>query len=189
MVNIGRKEVLDGMLGANLVCFQTYSYARHFSSSCIRVCGYESAAQGIDAQGHVVTVTHCPVGIDAARVEKDTHRPGIAPKVEAMKALYQGKKVIVGRDKLDVVKGVLQKLRAFEKLLRDYPQWRNNVCFYLINTLAIDIDISHQGRVDPSDVTGFVRFTQTRTPSFRVGRTYQRRVWFLEFHPRPSLVG
>ena len=36
-------------------------------------------------------------------------RPGIAPKLEALQHLYEGKKIIVGRDKLDVVKGVLQK--------------------------------------------------------------------------------
>ena len=30
------------MLGADLVAFQTYAYARHFVSSCVRVCGYES---------------------------------------------------------------------------------------------------------------------------------------------------
>jgi trehalose 6-phosphate synthase/phosphatase len=73
-------------------------------------------------------------------------RPGIQPKLQALQVLYEGKKIIVGRDKLDVVKGVLQKvsflillvqlrnscltytqLRAFEKLLIDYPQWRGNV--------------------------------------------------------------
>lgn len=70
------------MLGANLVCFQTYSYARHFTSSCIRVCGYETAAttqpsrgvggvSGIDVQGHVTAVAHCPVGVDADRVARD----------------------------------------------------------------------------------------------------------------------
>ena len=112
------------MLGANLVCFNTYAYARHFTSSCIRVCGYESTTGGIDVQGQVTSVMHCPVGIDADRVEKETHRPGIPPKMEAIRALYQGKKIIVGRDKLDVVKGVVQKLKAFERLLIDYPEWR-----------------------------------------------------------------
>lgn len=116
------------MLGANLVCFQTYSYARHFISSCVRVCGYESAPSGIDVLGAITTVMHCPVGIDAERVEKDTHRPGIEPKMETLRSLYQGKKIIVGRDKLDVVKGIVQKLRGFEKLLSDYPQWRGKVC-------------------------------------------------------------
>jgi hypothetical protein len=39
-------------------------------------------------------------------------RPGIQPKLEALRTLYEGKKIIVGRDKLDVVKGVFQKVRC-----------------------------------------------------------------------------
>ena len=67
-----RKEILDGMLGANLICFQTYSYSRHFTSSCVRVCGYESTSRGgIDVSGHVTNITYCPVGVDAERVAKD----------------------------------------------------------------------------------------------------------------------
>ena len=105
-----RREVLDGMLGANLVVFQTYSYARHFTSSCIRVCGYETAAKGIDNQGHITTVAHCPVGVDAERIMRDSQRPGIEPKRQALRDLYEGKKIIVARDKLDVVKGIVQKV-------------------------------------------------------------------------------
>ncbi|KAJ6460855.1 glycosyltransferase family 20-domain-containing protein [Mycena vitilis] len=120
-----RKEILDGMVGADLVCFQTYSYSRHFISTCIRVCGYETTPRGIDAEGHVTAVTHCPVGVDAERVGRDILRPGIQPKLAALRALYEGKKIIVGRDKLDVVKGVLQKLHAFQKLLQTYPLWVN----------------------------------------------------------------
>lgn len=39
-----------------------------------------------------------------------SERPGIQPKLEALRTLYEGKKIIVGRDKLDVVKGVIQKV-------------------------------------------------------------------------------
>lgn len=67
-----RKEILDGMLGANLICFQTYSYSRHFVSSCVRVCGYESTPRGgIDVSGHVTSISWCPVGVDAGRVGQD----------------------------------------------------------------------------------------------------------------------
>ncbi|THH14614.1 hypothetical protein EW146_g5739 [Bondarzewia mesenterica] len=132
-----RKEILDGMLGANLVCFQTYSYSRHFTSSCVRVCGYEVAARGIDVQGHVTSVKHCPVGVDAARVTQDLLRPGIQPKLQALLKLYAGKKIIIGRDKLDVVKGVVQKLRAFEKLLQDYPEWIGNVVLIQVTSPAL----------------------------------------------------
>ncbi|KAL0959782.1 hypothetical protein HGRIS_011471 [Hohenbuehelia grisea] len=132
-----RKEILDGMLGATLVCFQTYSYSRHFTSTCVRVCGYEITSRGIDVEGHVSTVMHCPVGIDAARVGRDVLRPGIKPKLEALRNLYEGKKIIVGRDKLDFVKGVLQKLRAFEKLLQDYPEWIGNVVLIQVTSPAL----------------------------------------------------
>ncbi len=68
---------------------------------------------------------HCAVGIDADRVARETcvfsdsrvsmphfcrSRPGIGPKLDALRKLYEGKKIIVGRDKLDVVKGVVQKV-------------------------------------------------------------------------------
>ncbi|KAI6029859.1 glycosyltransferase family 20 protein [Pisolithus microcarpus 441] len=191
-----RKEILEGMLGANLVCFQTYSYSRHFLSTCVRVCGHETASRtvvtpsiptntsatsnrngpcsssscaksitspttapstagpvelersttkrssgekyvGVDAQGHFVAVGHCPVGVDAERVKRDTVRPGVQPKLDALRALYGDKKIIVGRDKLDVVKGVLQKLRAFEKLLHDYPEWRGEVVLIQVTSPAL----------------------------------------------------
>ncbi|KAL5522620.1 hypothetical protein ACEPAG_8637 [Sanghuangporus baumii] len=132
-----RKEILDGMLGANLVCFQTYSYSRHFTSSCIRVCGYESTGKGIDNQGHVTTVAHCPVGVDAERIAQDVVRPGVKPKFDALRSLYEGKKIIVARDKLDVVKGVVQKLRAFERLLQDYPEWIGNVVLIQVTSPAL----------------------------------------------------
>ncbi|KAF8493482.1 glycosyltransferase family 20 protein [Russula emetica] len=132
-----RKEILDGMLGANLVCFQTYSYSRHFTSSCVRVCGYEVAARGIDVQGHVAAVMHTPVGVDAERVSRDLSRPGISPKLESLLKLYAGKKIIIGRDKLDVVKGVVQKLRAFAKLLHDYPEWIGRVVLIQVTSPAL----------------------------------------------------
>ncbi|KAG8854117.1 threalose-6-phosphate phosphatase [Tulasnella sp. 330] len=156
-----RREILDGMLGASLVCFQTYSYSRHFASSCVRVCGYETAAGygtgmggigvtagqstaggkvghlGIDVHGHVVEIMHCPVGIDAERVEMDSRRPGIKPKLDALRSLYKGKKIIVGRDKLDAVKGVAQKLKAFEKLLLEFPEWRGNVVLIQVTSPAL----------------------------------------------------
>ncbi len=70
-------------------------------------------------------------------VRNDRLRPGIQPKLEALRALYEGKRIIVGRDKLDVVKGVVQKLRAFEKLLQDYPQWIGKVVLIQVTSPAL----------------------------------------------------
>lgn len=124
-----RVELLRGMLGANLCCFQTYSYGRHFLSSCVRVCGYEALEGGIgvDADGSITSVAYCPIGIDAERTERDLQKASIQPKIDALRQLYKGKKIIVGRDKLDWTKGVLPKMEAFEAFLAHYPEWQGKV--------------------------------------------------------------
>ncbi|KAG0315061.1 threalose-6-phosphate phosphatase [Dissophora globulifera] len=122
-----RVEVLNGLLGANQVGFQTYSYARHFISCCTRVNGYESTPRGVDALGSTVWVGTFPIGIDAERVERQRRTPGVLPKMDAIRKTYKGKRIIVGRDKLDLVKGVQQKLQAFEKFLNDYPEMQGEV--------------------------------------------------------------
>ncbi|KAK8869827.1 trehalose-phosphatase [Kwoniella newhampshirensis] len=132
-----RREILDGMLGANLVSFQTYSYSRHFVSTCIRVCGYESTTGGVDANGQVTAVGYCPIGLDVKRVIHERDLPGVIPKMEALKQLYKDKKIVVGREKLDVAKGVYNKLQAFEKFLQVYPEWRNKVVLIQVTTPAL----------------------------------------------------
>lgn len=132
-----RKEILDGMLGANHVCFQTYSYSRHFKSTCIRVSAFESTPQGINANGRVTSVGYCPIGIDADRVTVDRDRPGVAPRVEALRTMYKGKKLIVSREKMDVAKGVYNKFQAFEKFLACYPEWRGKVVLIQVTTPAL----------------------------------------------------
>ena len=132
-----RREILEGMLGANMVSFQTYSYSRHFVSTCIRVCGFESAPGGVDSNGSVTAVGYCPIGIDIKRVSFDRDSPGVRPKMDALRTLYKDKKIVVGREKLDVAKGVYNKLQAFDKLLQVYPEWRGKVVLIQVTTPAL----------------------------------------------------
>lgn len=133
-----RNEVLEGMLGANLVGFQSFSYSRHFVSCCTRILGFPSDIAGVEAYGSKVTVGVFPIGIDAARIEKLAfERPEIDQTVASLKKLYAGKKIIVGRDRLDAVRGVAQKLMAFERFLEDNPSWREKVVLIQVTSPAI----------------------------------------------------
>lgn len=123
-----RKEILEGVLGANLVGFQSYSYSRHFVSCCTRILGFPSDEAGVNAYGNKVTVGVFPIGIDATGIEKLAFgEPSIDQKVDTLRKMYSGKKIIVGRDRLDSVRGVAQKLMAFERFLEIYPEWRDRV--------------------------------------------------------------
>ncbi|PWN53944.1 hypothetical protein IE53DRAFT_309331 [Violaceomyces palustris] len=134
-----RKEILEGMLGADLACFQAFSYSRHFLSSCIRVCGFEAASNSVESyNGHITNISYNPIGIDSAKIARDSSAEGVLPKIQAIREMYKGKKILIGRDKLDVVRGVIQKLQAFHKFLAEYPEWRNKVVLIQVTAPALN---------------------------------------------------
>ena len=67
LICIERKEILTGVLGSDLIGFQTYSHARHFISSCTRVLGCESSPKGVEFHGSTVFIGIFPIGIDVER--------------------------------------------------------------------------------------------------------------------------
>lgn len=130
-----RKNILTGVLGANMIGFQSFSYSRHFSSCCTRILGFDSNSAGVDAYGAHVAVDVFPIGIDASAVEKEAYgEPDVEDTIKAISRLYAGKKIIVGRDRLDSVRGVAQKLMAFEMFLERYPEWREKVVLIQVTT-------------------------------------------------------
>lgn len=140
-----RTQLLDGMLGADKIGFQSASFTRHFLSCCARLLGCEVSTDTILAYGSSIAVETLPIGIDTQKIELDAFstESGIQEKVKALKEIYAGKKIIVGRDRLDSVRGVLQKLQAFEMFLQMYPEWRDRVV--LIQVLSPGY--GHSGKV------------------------------------------
>ncbi|KAI9294220.1 hypothetical protein K502DRAFT_292604 [Neoconidiobolus thromboides FSU 785] len=129
-----RKEILKGILSSNLVGLQTYSYARHFISTCTRVLGLEPAPEGIDYKGSIITVDVFPIGVDAKVSELHRASFGVQHKINSLKELYSGKKVIFGRDKLDQATGVLQKFKTYELFLQKYPEWQGKVVLVQVSS-------------------------------------------------------
>ncbi|VVT49671.1 uncharacterized protein SAPINGB_P002385 [Magnusiomyces paraingens] len=131
-----RKELLEGMLGANLVATQSYAFSRHFISACTRLLNLESRPNYISAYGVHVSVDTIPIGIDTEAVERDAFSPIVDKKVSALRSLYPSMKLIIGRDRLDSVRGVVQKLYAFEMFLNLYPEWIGKVVLIQVTSPA-----------------------------------------------------
>ncbi|ODV58845.1 trehalose-phosphatase TPS2 [Ascoidea rubescens DSM 1968] len=132
-----RQSILDGMLGANKIGFQSYSFARHFISSCTRLLGCEATPNSVSAYGSYVNVDALPIGIDSFKIEDNAfNTPIIDKKVHAIRSLYENKKIIIGRDRLDTVRGVIQKLQAFEMFLSMYPEWVDKVVLIQLSSPA-----------------------------------------------------
>ncbi|KAF8979752.1 hypothetical protein BGZ46_005093 [Entomortierella lignicola] len=122
-----RKEVLQGLLGADLIGFQTYSFARHFLQTCSRILSVETSPKGIQLENTAVSVGIFPIGIDTQGLNVKRQDPEVAQWINVLKEKYAGMKLIVARDKLDYIKGVRQKMLAFERFLQLYPEWQGKI--------------------------------------------------------------
>lgn len=117
-----RDEILRGLLNCDLIGFHTFDYARHFLSCCSRMLGlnYESKRGhiGLDYFGRTVYIKILPVGVHMGRLESVLNLPSTASKIKEIQEQFQGKKLILGVDDMDIFKGISLKLLAVEQLLQ-----------------------------------------------------------------------
>jgi trehalose-phosphatase len=129
-----RKQLLDGMLGANLIAFQTTEYAHHFLQTCSRILAVEATEDGVQLENRFVNVSSSPIGIDPVTFSQARFEKEVTESIKTMQERYQGKRVFVARDKLDNIRGVRQKLLAFELFLNKYPEWKEKVVLIQVAT-------------------------------------------------------
>eukprot|EP01114_Cavostelium_apophysatum_P002573 TRINITY_DN1228_c0_g1_i2.p1 TRINITY_DN1228_c0_g1~~TRINITY_DN1228_c0_g1_i2.p1 ORF type:complete len:776 (+),score=198.46 TRINITY_DN1228_c0_g1_i2:1922-4249(+) len=122
-----RKQILTGMLNCDMIGFHTYDYARHFMASCTKMMGLETTLNGVNFEGRFVPVSIFPVGIDVDKFIKQLDDTETQKKIEDYLSHFKGKKIFLGVDRLDYIKGLPHKLKAFERFLQKYPQWQNKV--------------------------------------------------------------
>ncbi|KAI3495402.1 hypothetical protein L1887_37740 [Cichorium endivia] len=127
-----RSELLIAVLAADLVGFHTYDYARHFVSACTRILGLEGTPEGVEDQGRLTRVAAFPVGIDSDRFVRTIQLPQVKNHIKEFEERFRGRKVMLGVDRLDMIKGIPQKLLAFEKFLEENPEWHEKVVLFQI---------------------------------------------------------
>ncbi|KAJ5677363.1 uncharacterized protein N7477_002996 [Penicillium maclennaniae] len=129
-----RKELLEGMLGANLIGFQTTEYCRHFLQTCSRILCVEATPEGIQMEDRFVNVGTFPIGIDPTSWDKRRKAADVERWIDTISERYQGKRLIVARDKIDSVRGIRQKLLSYELFLNTYPEWADKVVLIQVAT-------------------------------------------------------
>ncbi|KAG2412615.1 hypothetical protein HFD88_010172 [Aspergillus terreus] len=129
-----RKELLEGMLGANLIGFQTEEYCRHFLQTCSRILSVEATNEGVQLEDRFVNVHKFPIGIDPTSWDKRRQAADVEEWIQTISERYEGKRLIVSRDKIDGVRGIRQKLLSYELFLNTYPEWRDKVVLIQVAT-------------------------------------------------------
>ncbi len=112
-----RTQILEAMLGADVVGFQTRLAARNFSRAARRF----TEARGPDGllrfRGRRVVVDAFPISIDVDMYEQMARDPEVAVEAERFRASMNGRRIMLCVDRLDYTKGIDIRLRAFDELL------------------------------------------------------------------------
>lgn len=123
-----REEVLEGILGADVVGFHTLSYVRHFRSAISHLLGVETRGNRAFHQGRQVELLAKPLGIHTPDWEGGgENEPQVQQEMEELRAAVAGRRLILGVERLDYTKGVPERMRAYASLLRENPELADQV--------------------------------------------------------------
>jgi trehalose 6-phosphate synthase/phosphatase len=127
-----RKEIVRGILGADLIGFHTYDYAHHFIQTTRRLLGYEHSKAQININNRIVKVDAFPMGIDYDQFSRATEEDAVQREIKKIRRRIGDRKIIVSIDRLDYTKGIAQRLEAFDYFLDTNPNYREKVTLILV---------------------------------------------------------
>lgn len=127
-----REKILKGMLGADCIGMQTDEYVAHFLQSCNRLLLADFDEHGVRYDNRTISVTHNPIGIDAHALRKVLDGEAVRNWRSLVRERWPDKTLIVSRDKIDKIRGVKEKLLAYERFLTENPEYIETTLLILI---------------------------------------------------------
>lgn len=122
-----RKEILEGLLGADLIGFHIYDYVHNFLDSVYNILGYDHTLGEIITNDRILKVDSFPMGIDYERYANAIELNEVRRNMALIRRRMGKYKLILSVDRLDYTKGIIQRLEAFEQFLDKYPEYQGKV--------------------------------------------------------------
>ncbi|OLY92665.1 trehalose 6-phosphate synthase/phosphatase [Cnuella takakiae] len=124
-----KRQILHGMLGADLIGFHTHDYVQHFIQSVKMALKGDSQFNTIYYESRIVRAELFPIAIDFKKFQQAVTTPQVQGIRESLEERFRDKKIIFSVDRLDYTKGLNYRLNAFERFLETYPEWKEKLVF------------------------------------------------------------
>jgi trehalose 6-phosphate synthase/phosphatase len=126
------EALVAGMLGADLIGFHTKGYVENFLESCQQYDVGVVQDKEIILQGRVARATDFPMGIDYEKYARAAKTRSVRNELAKLRLKYLGLKVILTVDRLDPTKGLVERTRAYQELLRQNPSLKRKVVMVML---------------------------------------------------------
>ena len=127
-----RREILRGLLGADLVGFHTTAYLRHFAVSLQRIDSIDVRGDRVHLEDRTIRLGVFPMSVDTAAFESLARDPEVAAEAAAMREDAGGRRILLGVDRLDYTKGIPRRLLALDRLFAKEPALRDELRYIQI---------------------------------------------------------
>jgi trehalose-6-phosphate synthase len=127
-----RRQILEGLLGADVLAFQTKQSADNFRRAATQIVGakHVSRRRELEWNGRTIHLQPAPIAIDTTDFERLARSPETQSRAsEIRKELGDPDHVILGVDRLDYTKGIDARLKAFSTLLDRSPEEATRYAF------------------------------------------------------------
>jgi trehalose 6-phosphate synthase len=115
-----REQVLEGLLGADVIGFQRQASVENFAAVAARLLEVQGDLPTLKAGPRLVHVGAFPISIDVSELDQLARMPETVEQAWKLRnRLGSPRHVMLGVDRLDYTKGIVERLRAFERLLEE----------------------------------------------------------------------
>ena len=127
-----REQVLEGLLGADLIGFHTHDYMRHFISAIYRVLDLNCNLDEISLKDRIVHVDAFPMGINYEQYRRAPSLPEVKKISKRLIEELGNQTIVLSVDRLDYSKGILHRLNGFANFLENHPEYHKKVSLAMI---------------------------------------------------------
>lgn len=123
-----RKEMMDGLSSSNIIGFHTALQAKNFLS-CAEKMGRKMDKKGsrISSDWGKTKVVSFPLGIDYEWFNSLSKKKDFRERARKLRKEISAEKILLAVDRLDYIKGIPQRLKAFELFLEENPKFKEKV--------------------------------------------------------------
>lgn len=146
-----RDELLEGLLGADLIAFHTFTDAKHFRTACVNLMDLSYKNHRLHVKGRDIFIEVFPMGIDFDKFSALSKQEIVQKKAEEIKESFGHRKLIISVDRLDYSKGIVMRLHGYERLLKTNPNLRGKVVLYMLVVPSRDTVDQYKQLLDEID--------------------------------------
>jgi trehalose 6-phosphate synthase/phosphatase len=127
-----RKQILEGILGADLIGFHTIDYTQHFLRCILRILGVDNNfGRLVVDDERAIRVDTFPMSVDFQQIRETVKTSVAQSEARILRSSLGNLKTVLSLDRLDYTKGIKHRLEAFATFLSQYAEWQRRVVLLL----------------------------------------------------------